>query len=325
MHNDPIWIKVHHEYYYKESPLETLKEGIRQAVHEQGLDFESVMHAAIRGACRYNRVDVLDFVFSHKELDLDERALTEHLSNSFMSRSFSAVEFLLKHDVKLDLDNESVIWVLPHSGLDIIHLIREKGFDIYDPQYNLLYFSFKEYPPKYDIINDMLKSGAKFEDISSQNLYHYFLSYDSKEMTDLIDYVISTGFDINREDCRLIKSAIINNCENILQHLFSIGANTNPQDGSLFQFCAKRDNLNMFNVLQKNGLVLDINDDSIIKTAAEYDSLEVVKFLLEKGFNFDIAYEFGDESVKDWCIEQMHNQLNQDLSTNEPSKRKNKL
>jgi hypothetical protein len=325
MKNDPLWIKVHHEYFYKDTSLEVLKEGIHEAVNKQGLDFESVMHAALRGACKHDRLDVLDFIFSHKELNFEDNILSESMNNSFMYRSFSSVKFLLNKGAKFDLTNNSIMMVLPHCSLELLHLIREKGFDIYDPQYNLLYFSFKEYPPKYEIIEDMLKSGANFDDIESINLYHYFVSYDGKEITDLIDYVISKGFDINREDGKLLKWCISNDCEYNLSHLLSIGANTNLEE-SLFQFCARKNNFKMIEILEKNGLKLDPSDDRVIRDAAEYDNLKMVKFLVKKGFSFDTAKIFGGEKVKPWCIKKMHNDLNNDLTENHKTQKKsNKL
>lgn len=327
MNNDPLWMKIHHQYFYEKASLETIKEGIHNAIYEQKFDVSSIYNAVIGAASAHNRLDVLEFVFAQDNFKRDEKALTQHLSNSMMCRYFTSADFFIKKDVELNLNDQSVIWVLPHCSLELLNTIREKGYDVYDPQYHLLYLSFKEYPPKYDIIEDMLKSGAKFDDINSSDLSRYLVSYDCKEMIELIDYVISTGYDINKDDCRLVKYAIVNNCEKILVHLLSIGADTNPQEGSLFQFCARsRDkNLEMFDLLEKSGLALDINDDSIIQTAAEYDKLEVVQFLLEKGFKFEVAHKFGEGTVKDWCIEQMHNQLNQDLPTHESSKRKNKL
>lgn len=325
MEDEPLWMKIHHPYFYEKTPFEIIKDGMLQTITDTKMDVNSMYNAVIRGAYMHNRLDVLEFVFSQNNFKRNEKVLTEHLSNAMMCRYFSSAEFLVNNDVQLDLNNDSIRWVLPFCSMDFLNTIRAKGFDIYEPQHNLLYYSLKEYPPRYDIIEDMLTFGANFNDILPMNLYNHLLAFDCKENIEKIDYIISKGYDINANDCQFLKAVISNSCENTLEHLLSIGIDINPKEGSLFQICAKQDKVKLFEFLIKKGIVLDKNDDEVIKNAAQCDNLEVIKFLIEKGFKVEIAQKFGEGKVKEWCIEQMHNQLTQDLPTNERIKRKNKL
>jgi hypothetical protein len=325
MQEDSLWIKLHHEYFYEDASLETVKDGIHEAIHVNKIDSQSIYNAVIKGAYTHNRIEILEFIFSQKDFKWNDKALTETLSNTMMFRYFKSAEFLIKKDVKLDLNNKSVLWVLPHCGLELLHLIRQKGYDVYDPQYNLLNLSFKEYPPKYDIVEDILKHGAKFDDIHPMEIYHHLLTFDHPNHIEKIDYMISKGYDINQNNGLFLKAAILNKCNDMLDHLLSIGVDTNFQDCSLFQLAARQENLKLFETLIKHGLKLNPNDNDVIKEAAQYDNLEVVQYLLQKGFNFETAHNFGEEKVKSWCIEQMHHELTQNLPTNEQNKRKSKL
>jgi hypothetical protein len=325
MEDEPLWMKIHHAYFYEDATLETIKDGIHQGITETKIQVNSLYNAVIRGAYMNNRLDVLEFIFSQNDFKRNEEVLTDHLSSAMMCRYFPSAEFLVNQNVKLDFKNPSVKLVFPFCSMEFLTTIRAKGFDIYEPTCGLLYYSLKEYPPRYDIMEDMLKLGANFNDIPTMDLYYHLLAFDWQENIDKIDYIISKGYDINKDDCQFLKAVISNSCEKILEHLLSIGININPKEGSLFQICAKQDNVKMFEILMNKGLTLDPNDDEVIKNAAQWENLEIIKFLIEKGFKVEVAQEFGEGKVKEWCIEQMHNQLTKDLPTNEPSKRKNKL
>jgi len=325
MKNEPLSTLIHYDYFYENADIDTIQKGINEAVFEKKYDIEYVYEAVIRNASRHNRIDILEFVFAKDDFDLSEKTLNEILNQSFMCRMFQSSEFLMRKGAKLNLDDSSIIWVLPHCSLEIINTILECGHDIYNPKYNLLYLSFKEYPARYDIMENMFSLGAKLEDIRYDYLYNILLMFDHEESNKKIDYIISRGYDINKEDCTLIKWATGKQYNLILEHLILCGANLYPKDGSLFKHCSRNKNTETLKFLIEKGLILDSKDDSIIKEAAEMDNLVIVQDLVQRGFNIDVAKNFGYSDVKNWATEKIHNELNGLLEVNPVINKKNKL
>ncbi len=325
MEKEPLSTLIHYDYFYENTDIDTIKKGINEAVHEKNYTAQYVYEAVIKNASRHNRIDILEFMFSKEDLGLKQKTLNEILNFTFMIRQFESSEFLIKKGGELNFNDPSITNVLPYCSLELLHIIKEHGHNIYDPKYKLLFSSFQEYPARYDIIEDILQNGSTFEDIRYDHLYYIFLSFDHEESNKKIDYVISKGFDVTKEDCALVKWTVGKGYSIVLKHLISLGVDLYPKEGSLFIYAARNDDGKIFDLLIEHGLVLDNKDDSIIKIAAECDNLNTIKYLVSKGFDVEVAGQFGFDKVKKWYTEEFVNQLDTSLNINEASQKKNKL
>lgn len=319
MYNEPEFIKIYHAYFYEDATVEIIRQYFNETrIHLNRTDKddnEDIYQRILANACMYNRLDILNDFWPEFELNISSKNLQYEFNQAFMTRRFEAMNFLLDKDLSPNFSDPSVQAVLPFCSLDFIKKIKNKGYNIFDKKYQLLERCLNELPAKYEIIDYMLDCGCKIEEFTIQ-AFRSCLIINCPESQDKIDYILSKGIDINYNDSYALKGAIQSEMLEMVEHILLKGGNAYPQECSIYEVCAIRPHKAIFDLFIKHGVPLDTSNDNIIKICAQSnreDTLLCVQFLVSQGFNIDIAKEHGRSIVKDWCVEQFYNKINDNI------------
>lgn len=303
---------IHEENFYIDNSLEEIIITMQDAIAK---NFEDVYKDVFTYSNRqYQRVDVLEYLFSlpdfHKEVE--PSYIKDTLSSTIIRKRYDCAKFLLKNGVMIDIENRGVKWALGESNVELIKLIHSTGFDVTRSENNILYSALRQYPANYSIMDYLIEHGANFE-YFRKDIYSLLIDNDGRENINKLKYLVSKGFDITHDDCKLLMMTVRNGMKNMTETILSLYPHVYPTEHNLFNICAVSNYVEMFDIIINSGLLLDNKDNNIIAVAATYGNVDNIEYLVNKGFDIEVAKEYGSEETLLWCEKKIKERLAEQL------------